>query len=283
MKAAVIQIRGDQGLAGNLESAAHWLEQAAAAGATLAALPEAFAYYGYRTGGDSNGERDLAVAGREEATPAGPARRFLAEQAQRLGLWLLGGTLPVADGDSPRPYATSLLISPEGKEVARYDKIHLFDVDVPETGKSYRESDDYRPGGRVVTAGTPLGRLGLSVCYDLRFPELYRALADDGAEIFTAPSAFTASTGRAHWELLLRTRAVENLCYVLAPNMGHRDHPRRPTWGGSAIVDPWGEILASLDDGEGFAIAEIDLAHLRELRARMPVHRHRRLGMATGI
>ena len=277
MKAAVIQIRGDQGLAGNLDSAAHWLAQAAAAGATLAALPEAFAYYGYRSGGDSNGERDLAAAGAAEATPAGPARRFLAEQARRHGLWLLGGTIPVADGDGDKPFAASLLVSPEGEEVARYDKIHLFDVDVPETGKSYRESDDYRPGARVVTADTPLGRLGLSVCYDLRFPELYRALADHGAEILTAPSAFTASTGRAHWELLLRARAVENLCYVLAPNMGHRDHPKRPTWGGSAIVDPWGVVLASLDDGEGFAIADIDLERLRELREGMPVHRHRRL------
>ncbi|MCK9469254.1 MAG: carbon-nitrogen hydrolase family protein [Porticoccaceae bacterium] len=283
MKAAVIQVRGDQGLAGNLASVAHWLEQAAAAGAALAALPEAFAYYGYRAGGDSAGEHNLTTAGAAEATPAGPVRSFLAEQARRHGLWLLGGTLPVADVDvesnDARPFAASLLFSPAGDEIARYNKIHLFDVDVPETGKSYRESADYRPGKEVVTADTPLGRLGLSVCYDLRFPELYRALVDDGAEILAAPSAFTASTGRAHWELLLRARAVENLCYVLAPNMGHRDHPTRPTWGGSAIVDPWGVVLANLDDGEGFAIADIDLAHLRSLRARMPVHRHRRLGM----
>ncbi len=268
MKAAVVQIRGDQGFDGNLAAAAHWLSEAAAAGAVLAVLPENFAYYG---------DRDLAAAGRAEATAQGPARRFLADQARRHNLWLLGGTVPLSDGGPDKPWAASLLLNPQGEEVARYDKVHLFDVEVPETGKSYRESDDYRHGAGVVVADTAIGKLGLSVCYDLRFPELYRALADAGAEIFAAPSAFTAATGKAHWELLLRARAVENLCYMLAPNLGHRDHPRRPTWGGSAIVDPWGKVLASLDDGEGYAIAEIDLARLRELRERMPVHRHRRL------
>ena len=130
---------------------------------------------------------------------------------------------------------------------------------------------------RVVVADTPLGRLGLSVCYDLRFPELYRDQSRHGAEILAAPSAFTATTGRAHWELLLRARAVENLCYVVAANLADRDHPTRPTWGGSAIVDPWGAVLASLDNEEGFALADIDRAHLQALRARMPVHSHRRL------
>ncbi|MEA3298698.1 MAG: carbon-nitrogen hydrolase family protein [Pseudomonadota bacterium] len=268
MKAAVIQIRGDQGLDGNLAACARWLAGAAAAGARLAVLPENFAYYGCR---------ELAAAGRAEATPAGPARGFLAAEARRHGLWILGGTLPIAAADDPRPFAASLLVSPAGEEVARYDKIHLFDVDVAETGRQYRESAEYRPGDRVVVADTPAGRLGLSVCYDLRFPELYREQSRQGAEILAAPSAFTAATGRAHWELLLRARAVENLCYVVAANLADRDHPARPTWGGSAIVDPWGTVLASLDNDEGFAVADIDLAHLRALRARMPVHRHRRL------
>src|SRR5690606_7736624 len=202
MKAAVIQIRGDQGLDGNLVACARWLAEAAAAGARLAVLPENFAYYGCR---------ELAAAGRAEAAPDGPARRFLATEARRHGLWILGGTLPIAAADDPRPFAASLLVSPAGEALARYDKIHLFDVDVAEPGGRYREAADYRPGDRVVVADTPVSRLGLSVCYDLRFPELYREQSRQGAEILAAPSAFTAATGRAHWELLLRARAVENL------------------------------------------------------------------------
>lgn len=269
MKAAVIQIRGDKGLEGNLDACAHWLAHAAEAGAGLAVLPENFAYYGCR---------EPAAAAARESTDDGPARRFLAREARRHGLWLLGGTLPLGTGDGGKPFAASLLVSPDGVEVARYDKIHLFDVDVAETGRQYRESDNYRHGGEVVVADTPLGRLGLSVCYDLRFPELYRALAAQGAEIIAVPSAFTAATGRAHWELLLRARAVENLCYVIAADLADREHPSRPTWGGSLIVDPWGVVVASLANEEGYAMADIDLERLRLLRRDMPVHRHRRLG-----
>ncbi|KJS08859.1 MAG: hypothetical protein VR73_04225 [Gammaproteobacteria bacterium BRH_c0] len=268
MKAAVVQTRGDKGLEGNLADCAHWLDRATKAGAALVVLPENFAYYGCR---------GLPRAGADESTPDGPVRRFLASQAKQQGVWLLGGTIPVADTPDDKPHAASLLLSPQGEEVARYNKIHLFDVDVEETGKSYRESDDYRHGGDVVVAPTPLGNLALSVCYDLRFPELYREMTARGAEILAAPSAFTAATGRAHWELLLRARAVENLCYVVAANLADRDHPSKATWGGSAIVDPWGKVLASLDDEEGFAIADIDLERLHSLRRQMPVLSHRRL------
>lgn len=268
MKAAVVQIRGDKGLEGNLAACAHWLQRASEAGAMLVVLPENFAYYGCR---------DLPRAAADESTPAGPVRQFLASQARSNGVWLLGGTIPVADSLDEKPHAASLLLSPQGEEVARYNKIHLFDVDVAETGKSYRESDDYRHGSDVVVAPTPLGNLGLSVCYDLRFPELYRALTARGAEILAVPSAFTAATGRAHWELLLRARAVENLCYVIAANLADRDHPRKPTWGGSAIIDPWGRVLAALEDEEGFAVADMDLGEQAVLRRNMPVLEHRRI------
>ena len=269
MKVAVIQIRGDQGLDGNLAACGRWLGEAAAAGARLAVLPENFAYYGCR---------DLPAAGVAEATPEGPARRFLGAEARRHGLWLLGGTLPIAAADDPRPFAASLLVSPEGEEVARYDKIHLFDVDVVETGRQYRESADYRPGGRVVVADTPLGRLGLSVCYDLRFPELYRQLAAQGAEIIVAPSAFTYTTGTAHWHILVRARAVENLATVIAPNQaGHHASGRR-TYGHSLICGPWGQVQAEArSEANEVVIADIDRTRAAQLREGFPCLTHRRL------
>ncbi|GIX31103.1 MAG: hypothetical protein KatS3mg124_1575 [Porticoccaceae bacterium] len=265
---AVVQVAGNRGLTGNLEAAAHWLERAAAQGARLVALPENFAYHG---------ERDLARAAAAEHTPQGPARAFLAERARALKIWLLGGTVPIPPRPGDKPFAASLLFSPAGEEVARYDKIHLFDVELPEGGRSYRESRDYRPGDAPAWADLPGFRLGLSVCYDLRFPELYRKLSREGATVLAVPSAFTLATGRAHWMLLLRARAVENLCYVLAPNLADRDHPRRPTWGESAIVDPWGEVLARLDGEEGMALAELDFARQEALRRALPALEHRRL------
>lgn len=265
---AVVQMRADQGLAGNLEAAGHWISEAVARGAQLIALPENFAYYGKRP----SFERVAA-----EATSSGPARAFLADQARRHGVWLLGGTVPIPDGGVDKPYASSLLLSPAGEEVARYDKIHLFDVDVEESGKSYRESDDYLCGAKVVTADLPEFRLGLSVCYDLRFPELYRTQVGRGARVLSAPSAFTAATGKAHWSLLVRARAVENLSFMLAPNLADRDHPSRPTWGGSAIVDPWGRVLAEMENEEGVAVADLDLAAQDRIRRQMPALNHRRL------
>jgi deaminated glutathione amidase len=275
MRAAVIQMRGDQGLEGNLDSAARLLRQAATEGARMVALPENFAYLH---------QKPLADVAAAEKLPSGPARKFASSMALELGIWLIAGTIPVADGapgDEGKPFAASILYSPDGGEWARYDKIHLFDVHVKATGKMYRESDDYRAGKDVVTATVgDAGEsicLGLSVCYDLRFPELYRQQSRRGAQVLAAPSAFTRATGEAHWTLLLRARAVENLCFVLAANMADRQHPRNPTWGGSAIIDPWGRVLAELKEEEGYAVADLDLDLQAEVRRNMPALSHRRL------
>lgn len=268
-KAAAIQLKSDGDLDANLARAGAVIAAAAAAGSELVVLPENFAYYG---------AADATAVARDEYTADGPARRFLAAQARCFGIWLVGGTLPLFNGvDQTKPYATCLLFNPQGREVARYQKIHLFDVMVAETGKRYCESDGYQHGREPVVAATAVGSLGLSVCYDLRFPELYRVLAGLGAEILVVPSAFTATTGKAHWRLLLQARAVENLCYVIGANLGNRDHPSKPTWGGSAIIDPWGEVIAEMADEEGFIAADLDLQRIASLRQNMPVLDHRRL------
>lgn len=265
---AAIQLKANGDAEENMAVAESLLCDAVAQGAKLAVLPENFVYYN---------ASDLCAVAASEVEPTGPARGFFAAQARRHGIWLVAGTLPLFKGEDRRkPYAASLLYSPEGREVARYDKVHLFDVTVEATGKCYRESDSYRAGDRPVVVATDHGVVGMSVCYDLRFPEFYRLAVEQNAEILVAPSAFTANTGEAHWRLLLRARAVENLCYVVAANLCDRQHPRKPTWGGSAIIDPWGEVLAELADEEGAAVAPIDLARVSALRARMPVHQHRR-------
>jgi len=269
-KIAAIQLKSAGDPANNLEVAAHFIAAAAHAGAQLVVLPEHFVYYN---------TRDMrAVA--EGENEKGLARQFFAAQSRQHKLWLVAGTLPLFDAvakDADKPYATSLLYDANGNEVATYQKIHLFDVKVQKTGKRYCESDSYQHGTHPVVAPTPCGCVGMSVCYDLRFPELYRQLAAQGAEILVAPSAFTAATGQAHWQLLLRARAVENLSYMVGANLCHRGHPKKPTWGGSAIIDPWGEVLAEMGDEEGFISADIDLARVQALRQNMPVLEHRRL------
>ncbi|MBL4782488.1 MAG: carbon-nitrogen hydrolase family protein [Porticoccaceae bacterium] len=269
-KIAAIQLKGSGQPEANLEVAAHFIGAAASAGAQLVVLPEHFVYYNVR---------DTQAVATAEAGK-GLARCFFAAQAKKHRLWLVAGTLPLfaeSPEDGAKPYATSLLYDADGREVAAYRKIHLFDVHVQKTGKRYCESDSYRHGTDPVVAPSPCGSIGMSVCYDLRFPELYRQLTERGAEILVAPSAFTAATGQAHWQLLLRARAVENLSYVVGANLCHRDHPKKPTWGGSAIIDPWGEVLAEMDDEEGFICADIDLARLAQLRQNMPVLEHHRL------
>ena len=271
-KIAAIQLKSDGDPRNNLAAAARYIGEAARDGAQLVVLPEHFVYYNVR---------DTQTVAEAEAEK-GLARQFFAEQARQHDLWLIAGTLPLfaeqaVSRNSDKPHATSLLYDAGGREVAAYQKIHLFDVNVQKTSKHYCESDSYAHGTHPVVAQTPCGCVGMSVCYDLRFPELYRQLAEQGAEILVAPSAFTAATGQAHWQLLLRARAVENLSYVVGANLCHRDHPKKPTWGGSAIIDPWGEVLAEMDDEEGFIIADIDLAHVKTLRQNMPVLEHRRL------
>ncbi|MDE1166904.1 MAG: carbon-nitrogen hydrolase family protein [Pseudomonas sp.] len=269
MSFAVIQMVSQSDVAANLVRARALLEQAAEGGAKLAVLPENFA---------ALGRRDAAELGRAEAAGHGPILPWLKQTARDLKLWIVAGTLPLPPQGQPdaKVHACSLLVSDTGETVARYDKLHLFDVDVADARGRYRESDDYAHGKHVVVADTPVGRLGLTVCYDLRFPELYSELRQAGAELITAPSAFTAVTGAAHWEVLIRARAIETQCYVLAAAQGGIHPGPRETYGHAAIVDPWGRIIAEQDQGEAVLLAERDSSEQASIRARMPVVSHRR-------
>lgn len=269
-RVAAVQMVAANDLATNLSRADRLIAQAAARGAELIVLPENFAYFGCR---------NLRHIAQREATYLGPVRTFLSEQSKRHKVWLVGGTIPVADNgsDFSKGYATCFCYNGKGVQVASYQKIHLFDVDVSNTNKSYRESDDYQAGSKTVVVDSPFGKLGLSVCYDLRFAELYRQLSDRGADIIVVPSAFTATTGRQHWELLLRARAVENQVFMIGANMGDRRHATTPTWGGSSIVHPWGNVLADMQGGEGVVISDIDVADIAALKKNMPIAHHRRL------
>lgn len=269
MSFAVIQMVSQSDVQGNLTQARALLEQAAASGAKLAVLPENFA---------AMGRRDVAAIGRAEALGEGPILPWLKLAARDLKLWIVAGTVPLPPEGRPQGKVTacSLLVDDQGQQVARYDKLHLFDVDVTDNRGRYRESDDYAHGSNVVVANTPVGRLGLSVCYDLRFPELYTALREAGAELITAPSAFTAVTGAAHWEILLRARAIETQCYVLAAAQGGVHPGPRETFGHAAIIDPWGRVLAEQAQGEAVLLAERDSQEQASIRARMPVSNHRR-------
>jgi predicted amidohydrolase len=270
--AAAVQMVSGSDVKTNLATAGRLIGQAAQAGARLVALPENFALLGRR-------EQDkLAVA---EPDGAGPIQDFLADTACRHGIHLIGGTIPLRGADPQRVRAACLLHGPDGQRLARYDKIHLFDVEVGESaagGERYRESASIEPGQTVVTVNTELGCIGLAVCYDLRFPELFRALQARGAQILVLPSAFTETTGAAHWHLLCRARAVENLCYLVAPGQGGLHDNGRRTYGHSLIASPWGEVLAErIEMGEGTACATIDLAAMERVRERFPALQHRRL------
>ncbi|MFK3969704.1 carbon-nitrogen hydrolase family protein [Pseudomonas sp. NPDC087358] len=269
MSFAVIQMVSQSDVEGNLAQARGLLEQAAASGAALAVLPENFA---------AMGRRDIAAIGRAEALGQGPILPWLKLAARDLKLWIVAGTLPLPPQDRPQDKVTacSLLVDDHGEQVARYDKLHLFDVDVADARGRYRESDDYAHGSNVVVADTPVGRLGLTVCYDLRFPELYTALREAGAQLITVPSAFTAVTGAAHWEILLRARAIETQCYILAAAQGGVHPGPRETFGHAAIIDPWGRVLAEQAQGAAVLLAERDSQEQASIRARMPVSNHRR-------
>lgn len=268
-RVAAIQMVSNDDVDMNLAAAGRLAAAAADAGAGLAVLPENFAYLGRH-------EADKSQIA--EADGDGPIQDFLAETAARHGLWLIGGTLPLrAPGQSRRAFGACLVYGPDGKRAARFDKIHLFDVAVPDTAEQYKESASTVPGSDPATVDTPFGRVGLSVCYDLRFPELYRHYAAAGAEILAVPSAFTAVTGRAHWEVLVRARAIENLCTVIAPNQGGRHPGGRETYGDSLVVDPWGRVLDRVAAGPGIAIGTVDRDALRRTRERFPVLEHRRL------
>ena len=267
---AVIQMNSGPDVAANLKEAACWLKLAADQGVELAVLPECFSCL----------EGDLKGLGMEEGRSS-TVQQFLSNQAKVLGLWIIGGTTPCNSQEptsDERHFASCFVYDPEGRQQARYNKMHLFDVEVADGKGTYRESDNYRHGDQVVSVETAAGKVGLSVCYDLRFPELYRALSVQGAEIFTVPAAFTRVTGEAHWEVLLRARAIENQCFVLAANQCGRHGKSRETWGHSMIIDPWGDILAEAGDEPGVIMAELDRARLAEVRRQMPCQSHRRLG-----
>jgi len=264
-RAAVVQMASGPDRRANLERAAALVRQAAAAGARLVALPEMFTWRG--APGDE--------AAQAEPIP-GPTTDAMAALARECGVVLCAGSMLEAVAGTARLHNTACLFGPDGALLATYRKIHLFDVELP--GRvAARESDVYAPGDRVVVVDTPLGRVGLAICYDLRFPELFRRLVADGAEILLVPSAFTAPTGEAHWELLCRARAVENQCVLLAPNQTGPTQRGYAHWGHSVIVDPWGVVLARAGGGEEVVVAEVDRAAVDRVRREMPCLTHARL------
>lgn len=264
--AAAVQMVADDDKAANLREAERWIRRAASEGASVVALPEVFIWRG-----NKKLERENA-----EAIP-GPTSRALSALAAELKIYLLAGSILEAIPGSAKAYNTSLLFDPAGKIIAAYRKIHLFDVDLA-NGVSLRESATRAAGETVAAAQTDLCAMGLSVCYDLRFPELYRGLASQGAELIFVPAAFTAFTGAAHWEPLLRARAIENQAYIVAPGQFGRSRSSFETHGHSMIVDPWGKVIAEIADGPGVITAEIDLDYLKKIRAELPALQHRRLG-----
>jgi deaminated glutathione amidase len=266
MKIAAIQMTSGPDVPANLEQARGLLRDARERGATLAALPENFAFMGLK-------DADKRAVGETEGS--GPIQDFLAATARELKLWIVGGTMPLRVGGDGRVAAASLVFDDAGRRVARYDKIHLFDVDIPGKTETYRESAHVAPGREPAVVDTPVGKLGLSVCYDMRFPELFRRLSAAGAQLFSVPSAFTAPTGRAHWETLLRARAIENLCYVIAPAQSGFHPNGRETYGDSMIVDHWGAVLQRLPRGRGCIVADIDLNRQARARTSFPALDHR--------
>jgi nitrilase len=267
-RVAAIQMSSGDNLDANLRTAERLLLEARSRDCALAVLPENFAYVGIR---DTD---KLLIA---ESYGAGPIQEFLARTAARHSMWIVGGSLPLKTPETELCYGASCVFDADGRAVACYRKIHLFDVDLPDRHESYRESASMDPGDQPQVVDTAAGRLGLSICYDLRFPELYRSLVGEGAELFSVPSAFTFATGTAHWHTLLRARAIENLAYVVAAGQ-HGTHPNgRATFGHSLIVDPWGQVVAEQESGDCVVVAEIDLSLSRRLREEFPVLRHRRL------
>lgn len=282
MKIAAIQMVSGPQLQANLDRARHWIEQAAAQGARLVSLPEYFCLMGHHDGDK------LAFAERAGDLEA-PIQGMLSRAARETGVWVLGGTLPMAleGGSAPaeRVRNTTCVFAPDGSLAARYDKLHLFRYD---NGREHYDEGRVLEAGDAPTtftarmgAGDPDLRIGLSVCYDLRFPELYRAMSFEAGQppldLISVPAAFTYTTGQAHWELLLRARAVENQAFVMAAAQGGQHDNGRRTWGHSMVIDPWGEVLACVAEGEGLALADIDPARLKQVRTQLPALNHRRL------
>jgi predicted amidohydrolase len=280
VRAAAIQMTSSDDVTANLEAVRRLVRRAAGRGADLVGLPENFAFLGSdRDHRLSIAERlppglDPAGGGASQAPP-GPILAAMQALARETQVSLLLGGFPEATAAGDRIYNTCLVLGPDGGLLGRYRKIHLFDVDLP-GGARFRESDSVEPGAHATVVELPWGKLGLSVCYDLRFPELYRRLVEGGARVLAIPAAFTAETGKDHWQVLLRARAIENQAFVFAPaQVGHHGGNRR-SYGHALIADPWGVVLAECGEGEGVAFAELDLAYQDDVRARLPCLLHRR-------
>ncbi len=263
-KVAAVQMVSTPDREANFASARRLVAEAAAQGAKLVLLPEYWAFMGLQ---------ETDKVGLAEAGDGGPIQEFMAGLAREHGIWLIGGTLPLASPETGKVWNTTLVYGPDGIMVSRYDKIHLFGFSRGE--EYYDESQTIVHGRDVTVFCAPFGDIGLSICYDLRFPELYRAMGP--VSLIVVPAAFTYTTGRAHWEILLRARAIENQCYVLAAAQGGKHVNGRRTWGHSMLVDPWGEIRAVLPEGEGVVLGEIDDAQMASVRENLPALRHRKL------
>jgi len=263
-RVAVAQLISSANLDENLSALEPLFAQASTEGAQLLVLPENFAFMG---------RHELDKLGLAETEGTGVIQQTLSNLSRQHQIWVVAGTVPLKAPDG-RVWASSLVFDAKGMQVARYDKIHLFDVKISDT-ESHIESKTFAPGKTPVVIDTPIGRLGLSVCYDVRFPELYRELVNQGAEVFTMVAAFTATTGAAHWHTLLRARAIENMSYMLASNQGGVHANGRETYGHSLIIDPWGEILSEIKHGSGLIFSDINLEQLHQRRATFPCLDHR--------
>ncbi|NOQ87399.1 MAG: carbon-nitrogen hydrolase family protein [Gammaproteobacteria bacterium] len=270
-KVAAIQMASGPNVKANLAEAEKLIKIAVQQEAELVVLPENFAIMGMA-------ETDKVKIA--EDFGSGLLQDYLKEQAVKQNIWLVGGTIPLKSKEPGKVFAACLLINPQGEVVSRYDKIHLFDVTIEASNESYTESETISAGKDIVVVDTPFGRLGLAVCYDLRFPELFRAMVDQNMEICALPSAFTSLTGRVHWESLLRSRAIENLSFMIAADQGGYHVGGRETHGDSMIVDPWGQILNRLPHGTGVVVANIDLAKLEHTRKMFPALEHKKFQCA---
>ena len=270
---AVAQMNSGDDVSTNLKQTHELIATSAHQGAGLIVLPETFAFIG------ENQEQQLTIA---EPDSSGRIQDFLSEQANKYDIWIVGGTIPLLSPDKDRVYAACNLYNSTGERVARYDKIHLFDVLITDGGEPYQESKTFYPGEKTITADTPFGKLGLAVCYDIRFPEMFRLLSDQGVEIIAIPAAFTATTGMAHWHTLLKARAVENLVYVAAAAQAGQHPNHRKTYGHSMIINPWGEAYKELSDEQhAIGLSQIDLEQQKKLRTSFPCLSHRILKITT--
>ncbi len=265
---AAIQMTSGVDVGANLQAAAKHIDTAVSNGAQLVVLPENFAAMGRK-------EADRCVLA--EGDGSGLVQDFLAQQAERNRIWIVGGTVPIVSDDPARPTSSTLVFAADGQRVARYDKVHLFDVGIPGQDERYSESAHTQAGSVPMIVDTPWGGLCIAVCYDMRFPEMFRSFSAPGPKLIALPAAFTATTGKVHWSILLRARAIENLCFVIAAAQTGEHENGRQTYGHSMIVSPWGEIIADAGTDTGVVVGELDLDEQAELRRKFPVLGHRRL------